>query len=250
MAHIKNPVPAAIRNGAQEQTIHEQQYSTPSIERIAEQHNGRRITDGKHGPRWLVNGRCHDDQHASVVLFVGEDGGLGAYCYAGCDPKAVRDALGLTRQRTHQTRGPSLRELEREAWRHLLGRTIPSRWPPYTRQLPRRGDVFILIASDDWPKRPAPALVLPPGQPWAVYRWPVTGRRVHLIDLSTNPPPGYFHYGALPWLADPWQWQAVRRPWLRSFARALVEKWGALQVRIVSEADRAMFKQRGVRHAA
>jgi hypothetical protein len=244
----QSPATGCRRREANEYTQALNHQFTPDPECIAEQHNGRRIADGKHGPRWLIRCPAHEDKRASAVLFIGEDGGLGYFCHAGCDSRSLREALGLTRQRSQQSRGPSIRELEREAWRHLIGNTLPQRWPPYTRHLPRRGDVFIMIAAGDWPKRPVPALVLPPGQPWAAYRWPVAGRRVHLIDLDTNPPPGYHHYGALPWLADPWQWQAVRRAWLRAFSHALVEKWGALQARIVSEADRSTVK--GVRHAA
>lgn len=168
-------------------------------------------------------------------------------------PKAAAEVavvLGITATGTPRPQQPSRRELEREAIRHMVAGTQPKRFPPYTKELSRIGVVRILVAANEWPRRPLPALVLPPDHSPGAYRWPVAHRRVDLIDLTTNPGPGYFHYGALPWMADPWQWAEVRRGWLRAFAALLLSDNGAASVRIVSQAEPEGVLYEGVRHAA
>lgn len=219
------------------------QYTT--IEALAEQHGGRRITDGRDGgARFLIHCPVHGDRNRSAVLFEGEDGGIGYFCHAGCESAALRSALGLDAPAgtAAKRRGPTMRQLRVESIRHMVQGTQPERLPPYTRELPRHGDVFILLAHEEWPRRPVPALVLPPGHPPGAYRWPVTGRRVCVIDLSTNPPPGHFHYGAEPWRANPWLWREERRGWLRGFASILINRDGASIVRVLSEADRVIYR--------
>lgn len=205
--------------------------------------------------RWMALCPAHEERTPSFSIRETETGKVLVHCFGGCSQDEVLDALrnlGLWPQPNQQLsrrHGPTLAELEREAIRHLIAGTLPNRLPPYTRHLPRHGDVFILIGHRDWPRRSVPALVLPPGHPPAAYKWPVAGRRVKLIDLAEPESPGYFHYGETPWLADPWQWAAVRRDWLKAFAVELIASWSAEHVRVVSEAGKATYR-REVRNAA
>lgn len=234
------------RTGATRRTFDASNYTNP--ERLAEIHGGRRISDGKYGPRWLIRCPAHEDKRASAVLFIGEDGGLGYICYAGCSPAAVRDALGLNRSRNQSRRGPSLAELEQEAIRLVVAGTRPTRFPPYTRELPRVGVVTILIAADRWPQRLRPALVLPPGHPPALYRWPVARRQVSLIDLASLPQDIDHRHGD--WRHCPVCWGRARRDWLRAFAALLIGDHGATAVRVVSEAEPESVLYQGVQRAA
>lgn len=59
------------------------------------------FTDKLHVTRWrgqIADAQCpaHDDSHASLVVSIGENGGVVTHCHAGCTTKAVLDAVGMT----------------------------------------------------------------------------------------------------------------------------------------------------------
>lgn len=231
------------------------EYSAPDVHAIADELGGRKAGPG----RFAVRCPVHDDRSPSAVVHDTGDGVV-VHCYAGCISHEIISELrarGLWPQPRQRTKsGPSLRELCWEAIRHDVAGTVPDRVPPFTRNLPRRGEVRILTGGDTWSAaKVLPAIIVPPGHPPGAYRWPVRSRKAAIIDLADAPTrlAGYDHPPgrrlAEDWTQCPICWAANQRVYLRGFAHLLIERHGAVSVRVVSGADRATY-QREVRHAA
>jgi hypothetical protein len=64
----------------------------PTVEEIARRHGGRR-----HGSYWMIRCPVHADQTPSckVTPDRNKSGGIDVHCFAGCDWRDVKDALGL-----------------------------------------------------------------------------------------------------------------------------------------------------------
>lgn len=231
--------------------------STLDAQHIAEALDGRPAGDG----RWMIRCPAHDDRSPSAVVHEKDDGVV-VHCYAGCTPAAIREELrarGLWPEpdRRHVRTGPSVADLRREAIRHAFDGTRPSRYPPYTKEVPRFGEVLILCGGDTWEarRRVGVGLILPPDHPPTAYRWPVAGRNVRIIDLADRPHRaiGYDHPHREGW-AEHWPecpscWAADRREWLAAWAEIMIRRDGATRVAVVSEAGRESYG-REVSHAA
>lgn len=233
-------------------------HSAPDVEAIAHELGGRPAGPGRFNVRCPV----HDDRSPSAIVHDTGDGVV-VHCYAGCSSHEIIEELRARgvwpRQRERKSdEGPSLRDLRREAIHHDVAGTVPGRVPPFTRNLPRRGEVRILTGGDTWSAAkalPVPSIIVPPGHPAGAYRWPVRGRKAAIIDLADAPTrlAGYDHPPgrrlAEDWTQCPLCWTANQRQYLRGFAHLLIERHGAVSVRVVSGADRAIY-QREVRNAA
>ena len=64
---------------------------TPTEHVLGKLHNVKETGAGQ----WQAHCPAHDDKHASLCVTVGEDGQTLLYCDAGCDVRAVVEALGL-----------------------------------------------------------------------------------------------------------------------------------------------------------
>ena len=56
----------------------------------------------------MVKCPCHDDRMASLSLKQADDGGVLVHCFAGCDWRAIHDALGITRDVTSRPNAGSI----------------------------------------------------------------------------------------------------------------------------------------------
>ena len=64
-----------------------------SAAEIAQRFNGKRSGKG-----WIINCPCHEDKNPSCSILDTDDGNVRVTCFAGCDYKDVRKALGLDQE--------------------------------------------------------------------------------------------------------------------------------------------------------
>src|SRR5262245_34542987 len=67
----------------------------------------------KSGNQWMANCPAHDDGTASLSVGVGKDGKVVLKCFAGCDFKAVVNALGLAEKDLFPSTGGNGRRIEK-----------------------------------------------------------------------------------------------------------------------------------------
>lgn len=192
---------------------------------------------------------AHEDRTPSMSIAEGERGPL-VYCHGCHDSEAIIAELrerGLwakptVRARRARRRRDQADQLWREALRHLT-HGEPLRCPPYTRSLPRSGEVWILCGPNAWSaaqslqKHNRHALVWPYAEqgviPCTAYRWPVAGRSVRVFDTANDLAP------------DP-AWAAA----VHDFGHLLVARWRALRVEVYGDFEPALIKPEGVADAA
>jgi len=217
-----------------------------SAAEIAHALGARRI-----GEKYLVHcvNPAHDDRTPSMTIAEGERGPL-VYCHGCHDSAAIIAELrerGLWRKPTVRAlrakrRRDEADQLWREALRHLT-HGEPLRYPPYTRTLPRNGEVWITCGPGAWPaaksllKHGRHALVWPYAEggfiPCIAYRWPVAGRAVCVHDTYND-------------LAPNEAWAET----VRDFGRLLVARWGASRVEVYGDFEPVSYEPEGVSHAA
>ena len=223
---------------------HGKRLQTSATE-IAETLGGRQT--GPH--QWMVCCPAHDDKHPSLSLTVGDRGPL-VHCFAGCSQSEVISALrerGLWYKPRGQTNLPRRRHDEaHQLWRlavQHLTHGAPLRNPPYTRSLPRSGEVWICTGPNAWGAAKTlhesgrHSLVWPCAErgyiPCIAYRWPVAGRGVVVHDTADDLVPN-----------EAWA-DAVR-----DFSRLLVSRWNAARVDVYGDFEPVRYEPEGVSHAA
>ena len=108
---------------------------SPSLDTVIARLEGVR----KNGNGYMARCLCHEDHDPSLHVWE-EDGRVCAHCFAGCDHRAVRDALGLDADRGEcdewTPRGPAVAEYRYvdEQGRHLFTvcRTADKQFPCWT----------------------------------------------------------------------------------------------------------------------
>lgn len=208
---------------------------------IAHALEARRTSPGK----WIAQCVGHADRTPSMSIAEGDRGPL-LYCFAGCSQDELIEALrerGLWH--TPTARGLKARRRRDEAkdkWREtvrLLVKGAPLPAPPFTKSLPRHGEVWVVIGAHAWETAKSlraygrHSLVWPPEVPCNGFRWPVTGRTVLVLDTTDD-------------LAPSEMWADAAR----DFARLLIARWGAATVRLFGDFEPVSYQPEGVRHAA